>query len=393
MYDYLIIGNGIAGLSATEEIRKKDTDAKILIVSAEKPSTYWRTRLSDLISKDFEQEEIFVKKEPWYSEKHIDERLSTKVSKLDLDEHLAILDTGEEISYKKALIATGARPFIPPIKNIDAKGVFAIRTVSDLRDFKDFVKDKKKVVVIGGGILGLEAAYSATKIDLDVTVIESFSYLLSKQLDQDLSKRLENELNKLNIKTITGKTTEEVLVEDGLVKAIKLSDGSIIEADAIMVQTGIKPNISVAEKSGLETDKAILVDENLKTKNPDVFVAGDCAQIGDMTIGLWTSSQEMGKIAGNNMTGESKTYQKPKPFSSLNIEDIKIFSAGVNSADGIEEIRVDKEDKTYKLFKKDDKYVGAIIWGDMKLQNDAKDIVFDGKNLEDTKLGREIFNK
>ena len=112
MYDYLIIGNGIAGLSATEEIRKKDTDAKILIVSAEKPSTYWRTRLSDLISKDFEQEEIFVKKEPWYSEKHIDERLSTKVSKLDLDEHLAILDTGEEISYKKALIATGARPFI-----------------------------------------------------------------------------------------------------------------------------------------------------------------------------------------------------------------------------------------------------------------------------------------
>ncbi len=393
MYDYLIIGNGIAGLSATEEIRKKDTDAKILIVSAEKPSTYWRTRLSDLISKDFEQEEIFVKKEPWYSQKHIDERLSTKVSKLDLDKHLAILDSGEEISYKKALIATGARPFIPPIKNIDAKGVFAIRTVSDLRDFKDFVKDKKKVVVIGGGILGLEAAYSATKIDLDVTVIESFSYLLSKQLDQDLSKRLENELNKLNIKTITGKTTEEVLVEDGLVKAIKLSDGSIIEADAIMVQTGITPNISVAEKSGLETDKAILVDENLKTKNPDVFVAGDCAQIGDMTIGLWTSSQEMGKIAGNNMTGESKTYQKPKPFSSLNIEDIKIFSAGVNSADGIEEIRVDKEDKTYKLFKKDDKYVGAIIWGDMKLQNDVKDIVFDGKNLEDTKLGREIFNK
>ena len=149
MYDYLIIGNGIAGLSATEEIRKKDADAKILIVSDEKPSTYWRTRLSDLISKEFNDDDLYVKKEPWYSERKIDERLKTSVDKLDLDRNVAILSDGEEIEYKKALLATGAHPFVPPITNINSDGVFAIRTIDDLMNFKDYVNGKDKVIVIG----------------------------------------------------------------------------------------------------------------------------------------------------------------------------------------------------------------------------------------------------
>ena len=202
MYDYLIIGNGIAGLSATEEIRKKDADATILIVSNEKSSTYWRTRLSHLISQDFDKDDLFVKKQPWYDERKIDERLECFVEKIDTDKNVAILCDGEKIEYGKVLLATGARPFVPPITNIESKGVFAIRTIDDLMDFKDYVADKNKVIVIGGGILGLEAAYSALLLEKDVTVIESFDYLLSRQLDKDLSKKLEKTLNDMGIKTI-----------------------------------------------------------------------------------------------------------------------------------------------------------------------------------------------
>lgn len=390
MYDYLIIGNGIAGLSATEEIRKKDKDATILIVSEEKSSTYWRTRLSHLISQEFEKDDLFVKKQPWYDERKIDEKLESCIEKIDFDKNVAILCDGEEIEYGKLLLATGARPFVPPITNINSKGVFAIRTITDLTSFKDYVKDKKKVVVIGGGILGLEAAHSALLLGKDVTVIESFDYLLSRQLDRESSEKLEKELNDMGIKTFTGKFTEEILAENGIVKGVKLADGTETAADAIMVQAGIRSNIDLAKNSGLDTERGIIVDDSLKTKYDNVYAAGDCAQIGDFTIGLWTSSQEMGKIAGNNMAGDKQMYEKPKPFSTLTIGDIKIFSAGMNSGEGVEEVKAEKDGNVYKLFKLNDKYVGGILWGDIKYQNDIKDIVFFGKDLQETKLG-EIF--
>lgn len=390
MYDYLIIGNGIAGLSATEEIRKKDADAKILIVSAEKPSTYWRTRLSDLISKEFNDDDIYVKKEPWYSERHIDERLQTAVDKLDLDRNVAVLSDGEEIEYAKALLATGAHPFVPPIKNISSDGVFAIRTIDDLMNFKYYVNGKDKVVVIGGGILGLEAAYSAKLLGKKVTVIESFDYLLSRQLDQDLSQKLESTLNDMGISTYTGKNTSEILSKDGKVIGVTLDDGSTIDADAIMVQAGVRSNVEVAKNSGLEVDRGIIVDDTLQTEKENVFAAGDCAQIGNFTIGLWTSSQEMGKIAGHNMTGSNECYEKPKPFSTLMIGDTKIFSAGITSGEGIEEISSEKDGNIYKLFKMSDQYVGGILWGDIKYQNDVKNIVFYHEELENTKLS-EMF--
>ena len=386
MYDYLIIGNGIAGLSACEEIRKEDADAKIMIVSAEKPSTYWRTRLSDLISKDFNNDDLYVKKEPWYSEKHIAERLQTRVDKIDTDRNVAKLEDGEEIEYGKCLLATGASPFIPPITNIDSKGVFAIRTVDDLWAFKDYVADKEKVLVIGGGILGLEAAYSAMLLGKKVQVIESFDYLLSRQLDRELSALFEKNLNKMGIETMTGKMTSEVITKDGAVAGVRLSDDTEIKADAILVQAGVRPNIDLAKNSGIEVDRGIVVDDCLETKVDNVFAAGDCAQIGDFTIGLWTSSLEMGKIAGHNMTGSNEHYEQPKPFSTLMIGDTKIFSAGITSGDDITEIKRELNDNIYKIFIQKGKTVGGILWGDIKYQNDVKDLVFNDKNIKETKL-------
>lgn len=391
MYDYLIVGNGIAGLKAAESIRKKDENASIVIISKAADYTYWRTKLSELICKDFTNDDILVKKLDWYEKNNIEVKLQNEVEKLDLEGKKAILKNGEEIEYGKALIATGSNPFVPPIKNIDSKGVFAIRTVDDLNSFKKHINENKKVIIIGGGLLGLEAAFSIKNAGCEVLVIETFDYILGKQLDNELSLKLEKELNKAGIETSTGKNTSEILEKDGKVCGIKLEDGEEIEAGTILVQTGVRNDLDVAINSGLKTERGIIVDETLKTSDENVYAAGDCMQLGQATIGLWTASMEMGEIAGSNMTGDNITYQTPKPFSSLLLGDIKLFSAGFNSGEGIEEVKKEDGEKVYKLFKKDGKYVGGILYKDIKFQNDVKKIVFEGEDPKNTKLGKEIF--
>lgn len=391
MYDYLIIGNGICGLSAAEEIRKNDEKGSILIITDESGHTYWRTRLSELIAKDYTDEEILVKKENWYEEKNIEVKFSTHAEKIDKENKKVITKDGEEYEYGKLLIATGSHPFVPPITNSDAKGVFAIRSSEDLKNFKEYLSDKKKLIIIGGGILGLEAANSISKLGIEITIVEAFDYLLARQLDKDLSQKLETALNDMGMKTLTGKFSEEILVKDGAVCGLKLTDGTEIEADAIMIQAGVRANIEIAQNSGLTTDRGILVGENLQVEGEDIYAAGDVAQIGNFSIGLWTASMEMGKIAGSNMTGNNKLYEQPKPFSTLMIGDIKLFSAGQNSGDGIEEVKKEDGEKIYKLFKNGDDFVGGILWGDIKYQTDVKKIVFEEVDPKETKLGKEIF--
>lgn len=392
MYDYLIIGNGISGLSAAEEIRKNDENGSILIITDEKGHTYWRTRLSELIAKDYTDEEILVKKETWYGDRNIEVKLDTHAEKIDKENKKVITKDGQEYEYGKLLIATGSHAFIPPINNSDVKGVFAIRSEEDLKNFKEYLTDKKKIIIIGGGILGLEAANSISHLGLEITIVEAFDYLLARQLDKDLSQKLEKSLNDMGMKTLTGKFSEEILVKDGAVCGLKLTDGTEIETDAIMIQAGVRANIDIAKDSGLATDRGILVGEDLKVEGEDIYAAGDVAQIGGFTIGLWTASMEMGKIAGANMTGDNKSYEQPKPFSTLMLGDIKLFSAGQNSGEGIEEVKKEDGEKIYKLFKNGDEFVGGILWGDIKYQMDVKKIVFEGVNPKETKLGKEIFD-
>lgn len=392
MYDYLIIGNGISGLSAAEEIRKNDPKGSILIVSDEHSLTYWRTRLSELIEKDYTDEEILVKKENWYQEKNIEVKLDTHIEKIDKENKKAIGKDGAEYEYGKLLIATGSHAFVPPIKNADAEGVFAIRSSDDLKHFKEYLNDKKKLIIIGGGILGLEAANSISHLGIEITIVEAFDYLLARQLDKDLSQKLEKALNEMGMKTLTGKFSEEILVKDGKVCGLKLTDGTELVADAIMIQAGVRANIEIATNSNIPTDRGILVGENLQVENEDIYAAGDVAQIGNFSIGLWTASMEMGKIAGANMTGDNKLYEQPKPFSTLMLGDIKLFSAGQNAGDGIEEVKKEDGEKIYKLFKNGDNFVGGILWGDIKFQMDVKKIVFEGVDPKETKLGSEIFD-
>ena len=363
---YLIIGNGIAALAAVREIRKTDEEGSIVMVTNESSYTYYRVKLTEYLSKEFNDDDLLVAKKEWYDENNIQVILSKIVEKIDLEDEKIILDDGKEIPYEKLLITTGSRPFIPPINGKFKEGVFALRSLADLRYIQDYLKRCEDVSVIGGGLLGLEAAWALKELGKKVSIVEFAPYLLPRQLDKEISDKLEAGLSKLGFTIYLDSQAEEILGE-GKTNGIKLNGNREIKTDAILVSSGIRPNLDLVRESKIEHDKGIKVDKNLKTNIENIYAAGDVIEKDGMVLGLWTAANEQGKVAGANMTGGEQEYNYPKLFASLQLGDIKLFSAGIiNDFDKIYEEKDEDQGIHHKIFVKEGKIVGAILFGDVK---------------------------
>ena len=372
---YLIIGNGIGGLSAAREIRNHDKEGTIVLISREPYLTYYRPKLTEGIFKEFTVDNLLVYDENWYSKKNIKTYLRTTVEKIDIDNNTVYLDDNRKIEYEKLLIATGSHPFIPPIKDKNKEGVFALRTLQDLYEFKEFLKSCNTVSVIGGGLLGLEAAWSLKQLGKEVNVIEFAPYLLPRQLDMELANKLEEKLNSLGLSIYTNSQVEEVLGNERT-NGIKLIGGREIPTDAILISSGIKPNIDLIRDTSIEYDKGIKVDSQMRTNIVNVFAVGDVVEIDGMVLGLWPAANEQGKIAGANMAGVEMEYKQPKIFTTLDIGDIKVFSAGIiNNYDRIYEYKDSSRDIQHKLFTRDGIITGVILFGDIKDRNKFNTLV------------------
>lgn len=381
-YKYLVVGNGIAGLSAVKEIRKQDQEGSIAIISRESYYTYFRVKLTELLCKDFCDEEILVNKEGWYEENNIKVFLNRSGESLDTDKNILTLDDKTEIEYEKLLIATGSVPFIPPMNGSYKKGFFALRSLRDLNYIKEYLEDCKKVAVIGGGLLGLEAAWSLKELGKDVKVLQHGDYILGNQLDEGLAKRLEAELEEEGIEILTDADVEEVLGDDDIVSGLRLKDAREFEIDAVLVSTGVRPNMDLALDTKIETNRGLVVNNHLQTNIENIYGAGDVIELNGVVLGLWTAGLEQGRIAGNNMAGGSMTYDVPKPFASLNIGPISLFSAG--EVHGAHKVYEYKEGKNHnKLFEKDGKFVGSILYGDTKAMGKFRKAVFAKKDMDE----------
>lgn len=378
---YLIIGNGIAGLAAIREIRKKDKEGSINVVSSEGVLTYYRTKLTEYISKDFKDEDLLVAKEEWYKDNKIKLYLNKIVEKIDVDNNTIILDDSMKIQYEKLLIATGSRPFIPPITGKFKKGVFALRSLKDLHYIKDYLKSLKKVTVIGGGLLGLEAAWSLKTLGKEVSIVEFAPYLLPRQLDKEISKKLRKGLEEEGFKIYLDSQAEEVFGEVK-VDGIKLNTEIVLNTEAILISVGIRPNLDLVRDTKIKYDKGIIVDKHLKTNIDNIYAAGDVVEIEKMVLGLWTVSNAEGKVAGANMAGGDEEYTKPNIFANLQIGDVKLFSAGV--IDNFDKAYEYKEgDIHHKIFVKQGKIIGAILFGDLKKMNDVRNAVVSNMDIEE----------
>lgn len=362
---YIIIGNGIAGHSAALQIRKRDKEGSILIISKEPHYTYYRLKLTEMIANPLEDKDIFLMSEQIAKDEHIDVLLAKGVEEIRTKDKMIRLEDGEEWGYDKLLIATGSVPFIPKTEGQDKENVISLRTLDDLQYMKSHFADAETLVVIGGGLLGLEAAYALQGKGKQVHVVEMAPWLLPRQLDEPTSALLTQRLKDKGLVIHTGTSVAEIL-GDAKVTGVRLQTGEEIHADGVLFNIGVRPVTDLAKQTGLAVDKGILVDGQMQTNVEDVYAAGDCIEYHGMCFGLWTQSNAQGKVAGSNMAGDELVYERPKLFSNLKLGDITLFSSGdVQNYDEMREYQVDVANFK-KFFFRDGKPLGAILFGDTK---------------------------
>jgi nitrite reductase (NADH) large subunit len=364
--NYLIIGNGVAGTTAAESIRKQDGVGKITIFSDEDLPFYYRLRLNEFISGDISETQLVAKKATWYEDRNISLKLKTRIVEVKLQEKTAITEDSQRFAFDRLLIATGSRSFVPPIKGSENEGVFALRDIQDARSISAYAKNVEDVILIGGGLLGLEAGHALMKMGKRIIVVEFFPRLLPRQLDVDGARRLQEVMERMGFSFYLGAKTQEI-TGDGQVSGILLEGGESLSGGMVIVSAGVRPNMVLAERLALSIDKGIVVDEHLQTSQPDIYAAGDVAEHKGMPYGIWPAAMEQGKIAGINMAGGDMTYDGTIMANTLKVAGVDLASAGNIDAENEFEAMVKTEGGVYrKIVIKDNHIVGCIMLGETK---------------------------
>ena len=366
----VMIGNGMAGVRTLEELLKLAPDLyDITVFGAEPHPNYNRILLSPVLAGEQTFEEIVLNDLNWYADNGIKLLLGRKVVKIDRKARRVLADDGSEAEYDRLLIATGSTPFILPVPGKDLDGVIGYRDIADTRMMMDTAKTHKHAVVIGGGLLGLEAANGLKLRGMDVTVVHIGDWLLERQLDSTAGKLLQKSLEDRGLKFLLPKHTAELLDNgEGRVCAVKFKDGEVIPADLVVMAAGIRPNSELAESAGIACNRGILVNDTLQTFDPRVYAIGECASHRGIAYGLVAPLFEQAKVCANHLAqlGYSR-YQGSVTSTKLKVTGIDLFSAGeFMGADGTETITLsDPIGGVYKkLVIKDDVLVGACLYGD-----------------------------
>jgi len=366
MTHYLIVGNGVAGTTAAENIRKEDKEGTITIATDESVPFYWRIQLNEHIAGELSEEKLYARKKEWYKDQGIDLRLNTPIQGGDGKEKIVITEDNQKIHYDRLLVATGSHSFVPPIKGADRKGVFTLRSFRDARDIMAWANNVREVVMIGGGLLGLEAGNALRKLGKKVMVVEFFPRLLPRQLDVPGAKRLQSTMEGMGFSFRLGAKTQEI-AGNGRIDGVLLEGGETLPCRMVIISAGVRPNLELAKALGLEHDKGIKVDERMRTNQPDVFAAGDVAEFKGIPYGIWPAAMEQGQVAGRNMAGKEAVYKGTVMANTLKVVGIDLASAGEIDAENQLESKTVTNEKTYKkVVLKDDIIVGCIMLGDTK---------------------------
>lgn len=384
---YIIIGNGVAGTTAAANIRKIDHEGEITIVSDEAYPFYSRIRLIDYLAGETDEKGLVIYKDAWYEKNNIKLLLNTPVSEIDKDMKEIAITSGQRLKYDKLLIAAGGVSFIPPLPGSDKKGVFTLRTIKDAVGIKNHVEQAKKVVIIGGGILGIEVGNSLRKAGCSVSIIEFFPRLLPRQMDKEGSEILTSQLVGMGFTFYLGAKTKEISGDD-TVKSVRLEDGTIIDCNTIIISAGVRPNAELAYKLGLKCNKGLPVNDRMETEIQDIYAAGDLIEHRNLYYGIWPAAEKQGEIAGINMAGGSAGYEGTTPSNALKIAGIDLIAAGDIDADGKLEsiIQKDKEKFLYKkLVIKNDVIAGCILYGDISGWKKIKKAIDEKKDITPVK--------
>ena len=326
----VIVGNGIAGISTAEHIREQQSDYEVIMISNEPYPFYNRMGLESVVYGRTAMQSLFLIKEDWYQSNRINTWLNTQVSAVDAQAHRISLGTGEEIDYDKLVLATGARAFVPDQACFRLPGVFTLRSAEDALTIRRWVQqsDSKRAIVLGGGVLGVEAAEALLQVGMKVTIVHHAEFLMNRQLDMHAAVILKTFLGNKGVRVVTG-TGIETITESGDMKQVFLEDGRVLATDIVLLCIGVRPNVDLAKSAGLETNRGIVVDQQMRTSNPDIFCVGDAAELPGALGGLWSVGSEQGKIAANAIFDGERSYQtQALPPVQLKVSGIDLKSFG-----------------------------------------------------------------
>ncbi|MEM9286929.1 MAG: nitrite reductase large subunit NirB [Pseudomonadota bacterium] len=365
----VVVGNGMAAGRAIERLIEAEPGAyDITIFNAEPRVNYDRIMLSPVLSGEKAYEDILIHDDAWYETNKVNLIKNCKVTEIDRNAKTVTGADGTVADYDKLLIATGSYPFIIPVPGHDLDGVLAYR---DLDDVENMIKAAKKpgsrAVVIGGGLLGLEAAYGLKMQGMEVTVLHLMPTLMERQLDEAAGYLLEKAITQRGINIITRANTKAILGVDS-VQSVQLDDGRIIPADIVVMAVGIKPNMHLADDAGLETGRGVLVNDNMVTSDPDILSVGECVEHRGQCYGLVAPLYEMANVVADQLSGDAASaYTGSVTSTKLKVTGIDLFSAGdFAEGEGREDIvfRDPSRGVYRRLVLEDNKIIGAVLYGD-----------------------------
>ena len=387
MEKLVLIGNGMAGIGCLEQILRHDHNFDITVFGEETHVNYNRIMLSSVLAGEKSADDIVMNGLDWYRNNDIDLRLGVRIIDVDPVAKTVTSDDGSITHFDKLLLATGSQPLIPSIEDVKKDGVFVFRNLDDTQALLERAGPGVKAVVIGGGLLGLEAARGLRMQGCDVTVVHLMDTLMERQLDVTGGGYLANKMNEMGVTVLLGLSTSAV-IGNGKVEGVQFKGGGSIPAEMLVIAAGIVPNVELGKKAGLEVKRGIVVNDYMETSNPDIFAVGECVQHNGICYGLVAPLLEQGKVLAATITGnKGPAYQGTVLASKLKIMGVDVFSAGEikDKVDGSEVVRF--EDPSLGIYKKltlkDGKLIGAILVGDTSDSSRYLELLRSGKDLSE----------
>ena len=387
----VILGGGIAGLTAAAEARRQAPQATITLVSREQSLPYYRLNLTRFLAGDISESELQIESAQWFEE-HAIEYIHAEATAIDREQKQVHLRDGREIAYDRLVLTNGAHPFIPPFPGATRDGVTVLRTLEDARAILLRLRPGLKLVCIGGGLLGLETAGALARQGAIVTIVEGFASLLPRQLPPRAGSLLQQRLETQGMTVLCGETVKE-LVGDESVQGVLLESGQLLPADLVIVAAGVRPNSYLARQAGLAVHRGIVVDDRLISSDPSILAAGDVAEHRGMLYGIWPAGYAQGDVAGCNAGGGKALFGTLAASTRIKVLDVDLFSCGlIHPEDASTAVYESEKDGVYRaIFSCDGQLTGAVLYGDTAGAGRLKEIVESGRQISEFPELAELF--
>ncbi len=367
---HVIIGSSAAGINAVEAIRSKDKKVKIAIISDEKRPLYSRCLISYLLAGTIDEKKIWYRPDSFFKKNNAEAILGVKAEKIDMDKKEVLLQGKKKVKFDRLLIATGASAKLEKIPGIDKKGVYPLRTIDHSMEIQSMLARVKNVAVLGGGLIGLRAAYALKNRGKGVSVFVRSPQILSQIIDKGSADIMQKRIEEKGIRIMTGRAAKEI-AGNGSVKAIVLDDGSKYDCELVIIGKGVTPNTGIAKDAGINTNWGIVADGSLRTSAKDIFAAGDVVESHDIALeensinAIWPAACEQGRVAGLNMLGKGEVYDGSLAMNSIEFFGLPVISIGITKPKKAiykEVVRKDESRNSYKkIVLRDGVIVGAIF--------------------------------